>query len=225
MAYTERPWNDLAGAMNPVLYYVHDPMCSWCYAFRPTWQRVCENLPEGMELRRLLGGLAPDTEAPMPMAMRETLQATWQRIESVVPGTWFNYEFWTRCQPRRMTYRACRAVLAARAQGLEYELPMNEAIQDAYYRQARNPADPDTLGELAAELGLDGERFAAELDASETRHALQVEIDLARHIGADSFPSVVLVLDDEPHHVALDYNRADIMLARIQATLEEEGAA
>ena len=24
----------------PELFYVHDPMCSWCYAFAPVWERV-----------------------------------------------------------------------------------------------------------------------------------------------------------------------------------------
>ena len=210
--------------MYVTLVHVHDPMCSWCYAFRPTWSRVRENLPAGIEVRRLLGGLAPDSDEVMPEQTQTYLRATWQRIESVVPGTWFNYDFWSLCQPRRTTYRACRAVIAARSQGAEFELPMNEAIQNAYYRQARNPADVGTLAGLAAELGLDVSRFEADLDAAETRRALLDEIEYARHIGADSFPSVILLIEDEPHPVALDYNRADIMLQRIQATLEEEGA-
>ena len=24
------------------LIYVHDPMCSWCWGFRPTFERLCE---------------------------------------------------------------------------------------------------------------------------------------------------------------------------------------
>ena len=211
--------------MSSTLFYVHDPMCSWCYAFRPTWRRVRERLPAGLEPRWLLGGLAPDTDEPMADSLRAGLEATWHRIESVVPGTRFNYDFWRRCQPRRTTFRACRAVIAARAADPALERPMIEAIQNAYYREARNPAEVDTLCELAAGLGLERRAFAEALDAPSTQQVLQAEIDQARQMGADSFPSVVLVLDGEPHTIALDYNRADIMLARIQATLEAEGAA
>ena len=99
--------------MNPVLTYVHDPMCSWCYAFRPTWRAIVAELPPGLATRRLLGGLAPDSDAPMPAALREKLEATWHRIEQVVPGTRFDFAFWRDGAPRRSTYPACRAVIAA----------------------------------------------------------------------------------------------------------------
>ena len=29
-----------------VLVYVHDPMCSWCYGFRPTWVGLRAILPQ-----------------------------------------------------------------------------------------------------------------------------------------------------------------------------------
>ena len=49
--------------MPAVLYYVHDPMCSWCWGFRPTWLALQDQLPEGVRVQRLLGGLAPDRGA------------------------------------------------------------------------------------------------------------------------------------------------------------------
>ena len=52
--------------MSAILYYAHDPMCSWCWAFRPVWLALLAQLPEGTRVQRLLGGLAPDTDEPMP---------------------------------------------------------------------------------------------------------------------------------------------------------------
>ena len=48
--------------MQANLYYAHDPMCSWCWAFRPTWKRIVKALPENLAVRRILGGLAPDSD-------------------------------------------------------------------------------------------------------------------------------------------------------------------
>jgi len=42
------------------LYYFHDPMCSWCWAFRPLWNEIVTGLPENVFAQRILGGLAPD---------------------------------------------------------------------------------------------------------------------------------------------------------------------
>ena len=41
------------------LYYVHDPMCSWCWGFAPVWQEVRERLTDSpVQVKYLLGGLA-----------------------------------------------------------------------------------------------------------------------------------------------------------------------
>ncbi len=186
-------------------------MCSWCYAFAPAWEALKAALPPGVAVQRVLGGLAPDTDQPMAQEMRDYLRATWTRIERQVPGTRFNFDFWTRCEPRRATYPACRAVMAARAQGEEHDERMTRAIQRAYYREARNPSDRDTLVELAGELGLERDRFAAALDHPETQRALEAEIARARGMGADSFPSLVLEHSGTLLPVPIDYTAPERM--------------
>ena len=204
--------------MNATLYYVHDPMCSWCWAFAPALNRLIERLPPGVGVKKLLGGLAPDTDEAMPQEMRERLQQTWQRIEQNVPGTHFNFDFWQQCQPRRATYPACRAVLAARRQNADEA--MNAAIQRAYYQQARNPSDNTTLVELAGELGLDVGSFESDLTAPRTNMELAREIQAAEELGVDSYPSLVLVVDGGRWPVPIDYNDPAPMLETIHFLLE-----
>ncbi len=75
------------------LYYIHDPMCSWCYAFKPVYQVLLKQLPDFVSSVSLLSGLAPDTDQPMSLEMQQQLKATWQRIEQQVLGIRFNYDF------------------------------------------------------------------------------------------------------------------------------------
>jgi putative protein-disulfide isomerase len=141
--------------MNHKLYYFHDPMCSWCWAFRPLWNELVIGLPNNISYQRILGGLAPDTDQAMPLDIQAKLQSVWQKIQQTVPGTPFNFDFWEKCTPRRSTYAACRAVIAAKQQDPGHEETMILAIQQGYYLEARNPADMTTLIELATEIGLD----------------------------------------------------------------------
>ena len=106
------------------LYYIHDPMCSWCWGFRPVWDQVQDELQDTVHIQYVLGGLAPDTDQPMPAKMQVSIRSNWQRIQREIPGTEFNYDFWTICQPRRSTYPSCRAVIASKMQQplLEKEL-------------------------------------------------------------------------------------------------------
>ncbi|MDX8404943.1 MAG: hypothetical protein R8K50_02180 [Mariprofundus sp.] len=60
---------------NNRLYYIHDPMCSWCWAFQPVWHQLRAQLPQSIHVHYLLGGLAPDSDVVMPAAMQQSIQA------------------------------------------------------------------------------------------------------------------------------------------------------
>jgi len=192
-------------------------MCSWCWGFSSTLEALIAARPEGSTLQRLLGGRAEDTEEPMDEETRAMVQTSWQRIEANIPGIKFNCDFREKCQPRRSTYPACRAVLAARRQGRDED--MNKAIQAAYYKQARNPSDDSTLLELAEELAMDVEQFRADLHSGEVGKNLEEEIALARKLFVDSYPSLVLKDGESELRIPVDYNDHRPMLELIEPSL------
>ncbi len=198
-----------------ILYYVHDPMCSWCWGFSPTWTRLCAQLPDTVEVNYLLGGLAPDSKEPMPKEMQEMIAGYWRRIQQHIPGTEFNFDFWQQCEPKRSTYPACRAIIAARKQQPEIEQSMIKAIQEAYYLNAKNPSDEETLISLAESLGLDKARFTTDLNAADTQQQLEKEIQFSREIGAQGFPGMIVEVDGKYEHLPLDYNDPDNILNAI----------
>ena len=202
-----------------VLIYVHDPMCSWCWGFEPVRSQFFDQVRDRVTIKRLVGGLAPDSDVPMPEVMQTALQQTWRNIQQRIPGTSFNFDFWTDCQPRRSTYPACRAVIAARLQGEEFDAQMTKKIQQAYYLQARNPSDGETLIELAAELGLDAQQFADDLQSDAVEQQLRQEISQARAIGGDSFPSLFLQIGTAVVPLPLDYDNPQTMVSAVNQVL------
>jgi putative protein-disulfide isomerase len=197
-----------------ILYYVHDPMCSWCWGFRPTWMDVINRLPTDIKIQYVLGGLAPDNDQPMPEAMRVTISNTWHTIQKEIPGIKFNFDFWTKCQPRRSTYASCRAVIAAANQNKEQDMLL--AIQQAYYLQALNPSDDDTLIELSRQLDMDSLQFKSDLNSELTKEKLSNEFNLRDSLYVHSFPGLVL---DQHHAIKIDYNNADNILKQIHSLL------
>lgn len=200
-----------------LLYYIHDPMCSWCWGFKPVLRQLTQQLPADIRLEYVLGGLAADNDQPMRPEMQQQIAATWKHIQQVIPGTEFNFDFWSKCQPRRSTYIACRAVIVAQQLQPGLGLAMLDAIQRAYYLQARNPSDTVTLITLAEQLGLDTAQFEQQLNAEQTQQELRQQIDFARGIGADSFPSLYLLHRQHYHSIVLDYNHADVILEHINS--------
>lgn len=96
---------------------------------------------------------------------------------------------------------------------------MTQAIQQAYYQQARNPSEDATLIALAGELGLDSQRFAQTLNASSTQEHLLEEISDARKLNAVGFPALVLQTGSGLHGIAVDYQSAKPMQMRISQLL------
>ena len=206
------------------LYYIHDPMCSWCWAFAPVWKKIHKTLPKYIRVIYLLGGLAPDSKATMPIQLQYQIQDYWHSIEKKVPGTQFNYDFWEKCTPRRSTYPACRAVIAARQQNPDTEFKMIQSIQEAYYLQAQNPSLRTTLVNIAKKLALDTVQFSHDLDSDLTQQKLNDEISLSRELSNRGFPDLVLQTqhnyDIQNHPVPFDYLNEKSTLFFIQNTLE-----
>ena len=198
-----------------MLYYVHDPMCSWCWAFKPTWQKVRAEINNKVNYRYLLGGLAPDNNVPMGLETQNYIQANWEKIQQVVPGTEFNFDFWRFCEPRRSTYIACRAVICARKQQPRVEEYFIEAIQRAYYLEAKNPSNEDTLINIAEKLGLGTKQFADDLTSPEVQKILDREITLSQSLGMTSFPSLKLLSGGVMSTIEIDYNNAQSIIAQI----------
>ena len=205
--------------MSTKLYYLHDPMCSWCWAYRPTWDALKQHLPAVIEVEYVAGGLAPDSNNPMPMALQQTIQNHWRTIEAKL-GTRFNYDFWHNNTPRRSTYNSCRAAIAADKQACQQ--PMIDAIQQGYYLRALNPSDVEILIGLAKELsdkqqtlGLDMEQFIVDISSADTERELARQVALARELSQQGFPALVLDINGIQQQIPVDYSDYKLTLANI----------
>ena len=204
--------------MQSTLFYVHDPMCSWCWGYNPVWQQLKQQLPEGVSIEYIVGGLAPDCDEPMPEDQCQQIEAYWHKIQDQL-GTEFNFDFWRNNTPRRSTYESCRAVIAADKQG-EQEAII-EAIQQAYYLQAKNPADRSVLVDLAKDIALDTATFLADMDEADTEIRLLDDIAMARRWKVPGFPSLVLLVGDQLKHIDIDYKNATPTLAKINRCIKQ----
>ncbi len=201
--------------VNNTLYYIHDPMCSWCWAFRPTWLKVLRLLPSHLNVSYLLGGLAPDSNLPMPLETQKFVQDNWIKIQKSVPGTEFNYDFWTLNEPRRSTYLSCRAVISAKKQHPNFEVLMTEGIQKAYYLNAQNPSNEDTLIKIAQDIGLNKDTFKADLKSTEVNNLLLDQIEMIKTMPISGFPSLVLVEVGLLKRIKIDYLESNYIINQI----------
>ena len=168
----------------------------------------------------MIGGLAADTTDVMPEETQKMVQQSWHRIEQKCPEIRFNFDFWHKTTPIRSTYPACRALLAAKQQGIKFEAMMLEVIQTAYYQQAQNPALDETLFACAGQIGLQLSQFKQDYASAFIEQQLQAELELTDKFNVSSFPSLRLELGTGVWPIAIDYCDEKIILEEIERLLE-----
>jgi putative protein-disulfide isomerase len=212
----------------PSLYYIADPMCSWCWGFASVLDRIESELLALPEADRpafqlIMGGLAKDSEEPMPQQTRDYIQNAWRSVEAET-GASFNWDFWEKCSPRRSTYPSCRAVLSAAKQFDEAGPEMFRAIQKGYYQEARNPSEIDTLVAIASEIAspIHVDRFASDLVSQQIDDRLHEDFGVRSRLGVREFPSMILERDGEQVTIVRGYAVEETALGRLKDALNPE---
>ena len=192
-------------------------MCSWCWAFKPTWQKILTSLPQNLIVEYLLGGLAPDNDNPMSPEIQKLVMDNWRRVQDIVPATEFNYEFWRLNIPKRSSYISCRAVISARLQNPKFERAMIDEIQYAYYLEAQNPSEEIVLFDLADNIGLNVQAFKKDLNSPRVNNYLKKEIEFSMTMPINGFPSLVLSKNDTLTQIRINYINANFTINQIIA--------
>jgi len=206
---------------NNTLYYIYDPMCSWCYAFEQSLSELKKDLPPQLVFKSILGGLAADNPAPMPLETQKMVQQAWQRIEKILPTIHFNFNFWEKNTPQRSTYPACRAILAAMQQGSTLADLMRTTIQKAYYQEAKNPSLQAVLIDCATEINLDTLLFKHDLNSPKIYNQLQEQIQFSQFLTVNSYPSLRLSLNNELYTLPINYTEAEPILRHIRLLVDK----
>ena len=214
---------DLSPGVDPVgtLYYFGDPMCSWCWGFKPVLEQLDKEYPE---LRRVtvMGGLRGGDPIPMGDDLAAMIQNAWERIEETT-GQPFNHEFWRRHRPLMTTWPACRAVLTAKAIDPSRQWPFMVGMFEAYFTGLMDPTKRETHLTVAQRLGFELREFETMLDSARIDAALQEDLQFTQKYGVTGFPTVVLSLGSENYLISPGYQPVEVLRRAINAAYKAAG--
>lgn len=200
--------------------YVMDPMCGWCFGFQPELAAYLDKHP-WVEVDWIMGGLAPDTQQPMDDNLQQTIASYWHQIEKSTQVR-FNHDFWKLNTPYRSTYPACRAVISAETLREKSSQAMAEAIQSAYYLEAKNPSLEETLMGCANSVGLDKIEFFKVLKSEQTEQRLQQHLGIARQLQVRGFPALFYINEENhAYPLTLGFSQTADLEQRMKAIKEK----
>ena len=175
----------------PMLHYMHDPLCGWCYAAAPMVDAL---RAAGVALSLHGGGLwasptrlAAEKAAYIRESDARIAAMTGQRFgEAYRDGLLGDAAtvFWS--QP------TIAAVLAAGTVATGADLAMLHAIQQAHYVAGLRVVDVGVLTGLAEGIGLDAKAFEAAFDLDAAAGHIRRTGDLMQRLGLRGYPSFAL---------------------------------
>lgn len=185
--------------MKRELLFVVDPMCSWCWGFAPIMEELRTNLESEYTFSLVLGGLRTKGEMSWDERSKVYLQGHWEQVAQRT-GQIFSDTLFDKNSFDYDTYPACKAVITVREVfGMQRAFKYLHTIQEAFYAQGKDITNTDILNELLDE-SLDSRSFKTFFESDRAELLMQHDFAKARSMGANAFPSVV-IMDEEGHMV------------------------
>ena len=207
--------------MGKRVFFVADPMCSWCWGFAPVIRAIDGRLGGRASLRVVVGGLRVGTDRIMTEKDKAYVRHHWEEVAKTT-GQPFSFDFFDREGFVYDTGPACHAVVTVRSLDPPSALPYLEALHKAFYVDGRDTTDADTLAAVAESLGVDADAFRAVFAAPEVVEATNADFRLARTLGVTGFPTVVCVDEGGAYgYLTMGYRPFEDLDSPLQAWLSD----
>lgn len=176
-----------------------DPYCTWCWGAEPIVRRLREVYRDQLRVEYAMGGLVEDfSEFHDPTNDIE-------RADEVAPhwvtashrhGMPVEVSLWEE-DPPTSTYPANVAYKAAEFQDRELAHGFLRRMREAAATETANLEREAVVSELAAEVGLDVDRFERAIASGRAEQAFEEDLERTRKLGATSLPTFVVDVDGD----------------------------
>jgi len=202
----------------PVLIYVGDPMCSWCYGISEELTKTIAYFEDRVEVELVLGGLRAGGGDQWDTSFKDFLRHHWEDV-SKASGQPFSYQLLELESFNYDTEPSCRAVVTVEQMAKEKAFPFFKAVQKGFYLKNEDPTQTEFYQPICEALDIDFAKFAAKFESTEMREITKGHFERSAALGARSFPTVLLLQGGKLTTIAVGYSTFDQMKAKIEANL------
>ncbi|SMD13364.1 putative protein-disulfide isomerase [Desulfocicer vacuolatum DSM 3385] len=202
--------------MDRKIIYIGDPMCSWCYGFKPELNKALESIGPDYGFEMIMGGLKPYAQSPMDENLITFLKGHWKEV-STATGQPFKYALLERKDFYYDSEVPSRAVLAVRELLPEKEFEFFQHIQHAFYAENQDTNRPDTYLRILDEMGISAkDRFLEKFSSILLKDKTRAEFMRVREMGVSGFPALLLNDNGSLKRIGSGYAKADLIVAKIR---------
>lgn len=210
---------------NPVIYYVYDPLCGWCYGFSPVIQEFYQShQEEGIEFRVLTGGMIlGEKEGPVG-EVADYIRQAYPQVEKTT-GVSFGKAFQEKIlEPGTAQFTSLPGALAMaafRRYQPDNAIPFAARIQKAIYEEGRFPAEAKTYGQCAEDFGMNAQDFMKLMVDKDLLELVKQEFKVVQQWGIQGFPAVIYQHKEQGYLMTRGYVPLDTLEYTFDKVKEE----
>ncbi|MDD2448772.1 MAG: DsbA family protein [Sulfurimonas sp.] len=193
------------------LFYVGDPMCSWCWGMSEELKKIQEFCTkEGIKFSVVLGGLRVGGGDKWNEEFKGFLKNEWQNIHkrtnqkfvySLFDLKEFNYDTLPAC----LSVYIVKKILKGKDDNSSTVLGFFSKIQEKFYAKGLDPTKLEFYHGICKEQGIEIDEFEKYFNSKEIRKELENDFALAGKLGARGMPSLIYVKENRVINTSSGY--------------------
>jgi putative protein-disulfide isomerase len=177
------------------LYYVTDPICSYCWALEPVIGRLKAQYGHYFNFHTVMGGLLESwngfTDVSNGINSPSDVASHWREL-GVHTRMPIDGSLWMD-NPIQSSYPASRVFKVIQKKDDELAKVFLRKAREAVFVLNQNIGEDQVLIEIVNELGLDGKGIVAESATSKSKELLEVDFGFAAKLGVSGFPTIIMI--------------------------------
>ncbi len=206
-----------SSATKPVILYIFDPLCGWCYGFSPVVRKLHEEFADRFQFEVWSGGMVTGSRVGPMGDMKDYILSAIPRLEAttgVIVGEDYKQRL-TEGSTISNSEPPSRALTILKESQPDKQVYFASAIQQRIFSQGKDANLPESYLDLAIEAGLGTEEFLGLWNHPESIDRTQEEFQQAAQLGVRGFPSLLLYHNQALSQLAYGYRSFDSIKAML----------
>ncbi len=206
----------------PLVLYVHDALCGWCYGFSPVITKAAEVFSEDFHFVAVSGGMIVGDAIGPAGKMADYIKKAYPRVEETT-GIKFGEPYTQLFDQGTYVLNSVKPAMAMSS--FKSFHPFNSVafahdLQKAHMWEGKNLNEREVYLEVIRKYGIDEEEFLKRANSEECREQTYREFEEIKRIGLTGFPSVLLQNEEDIYLVSQGYVDYDSLAKRLTVALD-----
>lgn len=212
----------LTEASRPVVLYVYDPLCGWCYGFSPVMHRLATEMGQDADFRVISGGMVTGNRVGPLSDIAPYIRKAYQDVERL-SGVKFGESYlkvllgdagWRMdSDPPSLLHTALVTLFPDR------QTEVSAAIQKGIYQQGIEPVSPELTKWVATQFNLTADSLTQKMNSPENQELKKAQYDLSAKLGVTGYPAVLVLKEGKWYLAARGFTDYDQMKVTLKSIL------